>query len=675
MFVDSVRVQNFRCIRDSGEVPLTTDLTVLIGENESGKTSLLDALAYFNSGEDFQDADLSTLSPTREAVLSGSNGKDSIDIVTVSIRLSGNDREVLNIPESVLPGDLLRVTKRLDNSYVITGANGTPIAELYGSIKNSRLLTEIRGIRRQLSSVYQGAIVRKLPQDQFVFLRRSEGDPESADLILFPNVAGDLWDELSEGDVVQVSNQAPDPYGRNVRAMNVGKLMAFEDELDAVESAASLEAHELNSKIATLLQRIRSIPPTHPLRSVFSEDFQNFLSEVIGSGSDNTPWDECKILSEMPSFQRIGICAVGDNMPLDPDGPTDDGEHLNNGLQALVDEVGLNPVEAVMSEPTDRVRIFDDRSKRLSELFTASWAREVQAEFVPFNQDKEIGLAITCQGSLDPPSRRSQGFNSYLGLTARLLEVGKSANGNLVLLMDDPAMHLHPTAQEKLADMLGKQQFQVIAATHFPFMITSQNLDRVRLMCRSETGAFLEEDWEQGGNGLLPIRGALSRWTLGKVPVLVEGDSDREVLIQMSAILKGAGQDCLSPIIEPLPSGGSGMPHTAKALRAMGVKFIALVDGDRQGDDNRRKLTRDMYVSEAAIVSLRDVVSGIPHPAIEQLFSDGLRETDIWAHQKLGGLLKELTDGRQALDKESEDNLNLLFQMLNEALDSELNTA
>ena len=569
---------------------MTHDLTILIGENESGKTSLLDALACFNLDQDFQNADLSTMSPTRESVLSGMIGKDTIDMVTITIRLSDNERERLKIPASVLAGDLLRVTKRLDNSYVIKGVNGTPISELFAGIKNNRLLTEIKGIRRQLGSVYQGYIGRKFPQDQFVFLRRSEDDPEASDLILFPSDAGELWEELHQGDIVQVTHQAPDPYGRNARAMNVGKHMDFDEELDAVVSTALLEAHEFDSALQVLLSHAQEIPANHPLRSILSDEFQMLLNEQIAANSDQTPWDDNSILLELPVFERGVVSSLSDKLPLDSEVGPPDIEDTNRGFQALIDEVGLKPAEAVVAEHTDRVRIFDEKSKRLSEIFTASWVKDVHAEFVPFNQDKEIGLAISCQGSLDPPSRRSQGFNSYLGLTARLLEIGRDSNSKTRLLLDDPAMHLHPTAQEKLAEVLSKQQYQVLAATHFPFMIRPDRLDRVRMLCRTEAGAYLEDDWRQAGDGLLPMRGALSRWTLGRIPVLVEGESDREVLVQMSELLKRSGQDSMSPIIEPLPVWrGPRCPTRLRRFRAMGVKFIALVDGDRQGDDIRRR--------------------------------------------------------------------------------------
>ena len=86
MQLDNIRVQNFRCIRDSGEVPLTPDLTILIGENESGKTALLDALLCFNLGNEFLTPDLSTMSPIRESVLSELIGGDTIDMVTVAVK-------------------------------------------------------------------------------------------------------------------------------------------------------------------------------------------------------------------------------------------------------------------------------------------------------------------------------------------------------------------------------------------------------------------------------------------------------------------------------------------------------------------------------------------------------------------------------------------------------------
>ena len=172
MQVENVRVQNFRCVRDSGDIPLSNDLTVFVGENESGKSALLDALYCFNLGQEFSTADMSTMSPTRESVLSGLIGRDTLDMVTITLQLSELERTQLNIPAYILPGNTLIVTKRLDNSYVFVGANGTPLIELYSVSMTSRLLGEIRVVRRQLGAVFEGKIARKFPQDTFVFLSR-----------------------------------------------------------------------------------------------------------------------------------------------------------------------------------------------------------------------------------------------------------------------------------------------------------------------------------------------------------------------------------------------------------------------------------------------------------------------------------------------------------------------
>lgn len=668
MRIDSVRVQNFRCIRDSGDLPLAADLTILIGENESGKSSMLDALTFFNRGHEFQDVDISTKSPTRGSILSGEIGKDTVDIVTIAVRLFTSEREQLNIPASVLPGDVLRITKRLDNSYLIKGANDTALSELYASLNNQRLLAAIRGMRRQIGSVYQGYIVRKRPMDQFVFIRRSENDPESADLILFPNAAGSLWEELSQGDFVQVTQQAPDPYGRNTRAMNVGKQIDLEAELNAVESAASQEGEDFTSAVEALSTKISSIPSNHPLRSIFGNDFQDLLEEHIETNTEQVPWDDDQILDELPRFEKGSAVSVNDKIALRTrDEGEQTGEH-DGGLLALIEEVGLSPSAAVTAEHTERIRIFDEKSQVLSKIFSDSWVKDVQAELVPFNQDKELGLAIASQGSLDPPSRRSQGFNSYLGLTARLLELRRHMKDRLVLILDDPAMHLHPTAQERLSRTLDEQPFQVLAATHFPFMITSDRLDKIRLLCRTESGAYFERDWTKAGEGLLPIRGALSKWTLGKVPLLVEGKSDRAVLKDMSGLLTALGEKSMASILEPLPSGGSAMPETAKALRAMDVKFIALVDGDQQGEDIRKKLINEVGQPGSTVVSIRDVVGGVPEPKIEHLFSTETRDLPAWINGGLSAVLELLKNKQMKLDEESMENIGFLFSSLNESL-------
>ena len=51
------RVQAFRCIHDSGDV-VVGDLAAFVGRNESGKTTILQALTLLNKQEVVSDLDL-----------------------------------------------------------------------------------------------------------------------------------------------------------------------------------------------------------------------------------------------------------------------------------------------------------------------------------------------------------------------------------------------------------------------------------------------------------------------------------------------------------------------------------------------------------------------------------------------------------------------------------------
>jgi AAA15 family ATPase/GTPase len=49
MKIKKFRIRNYKSIIDSGDCYLEQDLTILAGKNESGKSSILEALADFNS--------------------------------------------------------------------------------------------------------------------------------------------------------------------------------------------------------------------------------------------------------------------------------------------------------------------------------------------------------------------------------------------------------------------------------------------------------------------------------------------------------------------------------------------------------------------------------------------------------------------------------------------------
>ena len=51
MILHSVRVQNFKCVNDSTIFKVDEKVTYLVGKNESGKTTLLQAISKLNPVE------------------------------------------------------------------------------------------------------------------------------------------------------------------------------------------------------------------------------------------------------------------------------------------------------------------------------------------------------------------------------------------------------------------------------------------------------------------------------------------------------------------------------------------------------------------------------------------------------------------------------------------------
>lgn len=55
MYISKLRIQNFRCF-DDVEIEFNEGLNVIIGENNSGKTTIMKALQYFFRGSNSNTA-------------------------------------------------------------------------------------------------------------------------------------------------------------------------------------------------------------------------------------------------------------------------------------------------------------------------------------------------------------------------------------------------------------------------------------------------------------------------------------------------------------------------------------------------------------------------------------------------------------------------------------------
>jgi len=242
---------------------------------------------------------------------------------------------------------------------------------------------------------------------------------------------------------------------------------------------------------------------------------------------------------------------------------------------------------------------------------------------------------------LDPSEieldQRSYGMQYSFSFYLVFLEEAKDVHANAILLLDEPALHLHGTAQQKIIKFLGKlsKQNQLLYSTHSPFMVDPDHLERVRVVYEDTKGrACISEDiWPKDKDSLFPLQAGLG-YTLAqtlfysKRQIVVEGLSDYSILKAVNGTLSKKGMTSLRNDAIIVPSGGvSKLLPLASMLLGHDVKLAILLDGDdpgkRKGKEvETRLLVRCLFMSTFAKKKKAEIEDLFP----EKLYLDAVKE-------------------------------------------------
>lgn len=194
----------------------------------------------------------------------------------------------------------------------------------------------------------------------------------------------------------------------------------------------------------------------------------------------------------------------------------------------------------------------------------------------PFNSGAVARARVEngLHGVTVPFSERSAGFIWFFSFLVKFAQIKKS-HGNVILLLDEPGLTLHGTAQKDLLRYFAEQiapHHQVIWSTHSPFMVPPDDLASVRTVedvvqldqrnRRTSIGTKIRPDvLTTDPQTNFPIFGAMGfevtqTLVIGTNTLLVEGPSDILYLQAASSALKAAGRTHLSPHWAICPSGG-----------------------------------------------------------------------------------------------------------------------
>lgn len=236
-------------------------------------------------------------------------------------------------------------------------------------------------------------------------------------------------------------------------------------------------------------------------------------------------------------------------------------------------------------------------NSKLNLDFQQYWTQDYSNLSVDWDSST-LNFWIEENGNFYPPDMRSQGRRWHLAFYVKV-SARVRANAANILLIDEPGLYLHATAQRDILKHLedSGRSNQIIFSTHSPYLIEPDKIDRIRLVIKlDKTGSMVENKIHAVADKetLTPILSAIGlEINQGIVNanlvqnVVVEGPSDYFYLTALAHYLQ-------IEHIKFVSGGGAGnMPKVGTILQGWGAKIIYLFDNDRAFQNARGTIKRD----------------------------------------------------------------------------------
>jgi len=206
---------------------------------------------------------------------------------------------------------------------------------------------------------------------------------------------------------------------------------------------------------------------------------------------------------------------------------------------------------------------------------------------------------------LDPSEieldQRSQGLQYFFSFYTVFLVEAQDAHQNSILLLDEPGLHMHGTAQAKIVTFLDKLAVdnQTLYSTHSPFMIDGDRLERARVVYEHEDGTtkVSEDVWPRDKDSLFPLQAALGYQLtqslfVAKRQLIVEGLTDMWLIKALDQAMVSKGKPRLRDDVIVVPAAGvTRLLPLASMLTGHDVEIVALLDGDEPGRREGKKVS------------------------------------------------------------------------------------
>ncbi len=288
-----------------------------------------------------------------------------------------------------------------------------------------------------------------------------------------------------------------------------------------------------------------------------------------------------------------------------------------------------------LAERKQRQLDLDDASATLTRAISDRWGQRKYE--VAFRGDGQLFYTFV-KDQHDPSlielEERSKGFQWFFSFDLMFMYETKGTFANCVILLDEPGLHLHPNAQRDLLRRLEEYASNntLVYTTHLPFMIDLQHPERIRVLSESEEGTKVSADLTASQpeakfvlEAALGMSGS-SSYLLSRRNLVVEGVDDYWIINELSNLLRRSGLPSLPEDLFITPAGGaSEAAYIATFMIGQRLEVAVLLDSDTAGAIARDKLVKTWltrYQSSPARVLNIGTIMASPNDefAVEDLF-------------------------------------------------------
>ncbi len=635
LFPKRFRVTNYRNIDDSDWIPFER-VTTFVGRNESGKTALLKALHKFNP------AIPEPYNPQREFprdryTRDFKKGSDW-PVCAVEFELTTTFRATLKTALGTKIPSKAICTRYYDGSLTIS----------YDPAVSD-------------DPVLPSEFVKALDTFSKEARRLAAPSPEQEEQTQSLRTSLVSW-ATTKKEAIGVLKDLKNPAG-------IQLLKTSRDESNTLSNPQTADIIEsLQETVEALLKRAQTEPLSKQLYTPLKEALPVFIYFENYGILDSAVYlprflEDLRISPNEPRVRTINAMFkhVGLEAKAIADLGQEEAAEARRKGQTVSEEMIRRDQEKKELRAVKTNSASLDITKRFSEWFRQRRHRiryHADGDYfrIWISDDRRPGVEIELES-------RSKGFQWFFSFYLVFLVESDEGHKDAVLLLDEPGLNLHPTAQQDLIaffEVLSGSNM-IVYSTHSPFLIDGEHIHRVRPVTEDEFGhsRITIDSWPKDRETIFPLQAAAGYAMVRglfqhKKNVLVEGMSDYLYLHTLNLLCRATGRAALPDEIYITPCGGTNqVGYLASLFLGQEVRPLILLDGDDAGRVRRDALLKALYTGkEQGVLMLSDVL-GFPECETE----------DILGENVLLPLVSVLLDKKIALNNDDRTKGSLVDQI------------